>query len=242
VIPAPVIYRVEVVHGRTERVRHSFRYRHAMWFVDADALPALPRGLRWLASFRSADHLGDPHASVRQNVEGFLARHRVELDGGRIDLLTNARSLGYVFNPLSVFWCHGPDGEVRAVIAEVHNTHGERHCYLLRPDADGRADVAKDFYVSPFFAVDGTYEMSCPEPTGRVDVRIALRRDERPVFAARVSGTRDDSSRSLLAQAVRRPLASRRVMALIRLEGLRLWLRRVPITTRPRHVAQEGVQ
>ena len=112
-----------------------------------------------------------------------------------MQLLTNARVLGHVFNPLSVFWCHGPAGELRAVIAEVHNTYGERHCYLLRPDADGRAGADKAFYVSPFFAVDGHYEMTFTDPTvdEALAVSITLAREGRVVF--RASSAFDDQPR-----------------------------------------------
>ena len=251
-VPTPSTYRVRVAHGRTERVRHSFDYGHSMWLVDLDAVPQLPRGLRWLASFQARDHLGDAHGTLRGNVDAYLATEGIDLDGGRVLALTNARSLGYVFNPLTVYWCHGPNeadgagelaaGELRAVVAEVHNTHGERHCYLLRPDPDGLDRVDKAFYVSPFFTVDGHYDIRCPEPGDAVDVSITLHRDGRPVFTARVAGKRENAGRSVLAQALRRPLASHRVMALIRFEGLRLWFRRVPIVARPLHAAQERVQ
>ena len=251
-VPTPSTYRVRVAHGRTERVRHSFDYGHSMWLVDLDAVPQLPRGLRWLASFQARDHLGDAHGTLRGNVDAYLATEGIDLDGGRVLALTNARSLGYVFNPLTVYWCHGPDeadgagelaaGELRAVVAEVHNTHGERHCYLLRPDPDGLDRVDKAFYVSPFFTVDGRYDIRCPEPGEQVDVSITLHREGRAVFTARVSGTRENSQGSVLAQALRRPLASHRVMALIRFEGLRLWIRRIPVVARPLHATQEGVQ
>jgi DUF1365 family protein len=241
VTTAPALYRVQVTHGRTEGVKHAFRYRHAMWLIDVDEVPELPRGLRWLARFRAADHLGDPDATLRENVDRYLAVHDIDLDGGRVALLTNARSLGYVFNPVSVFWCHDHSGAVRAVIAEVHNTHGERHCYLLEPDAQGRAEADKAFSVSPFFGVDGAYEITCPEPAGHLDLRIVLRRHDQVVFGARVHGTRE-TSRPVLAQALRWPLASYRVTALIRFEGLRLWSRRLPIVARPLHASQEGVQ
>ncbi len=81
-------------------------------------------------------------------------------------MLSNARSLGYVFNPLSLFWCHDPDGSLRCVIAEVHNTYGGKHCYLITPDDAGRAETEKRFYVSPFYPVDGFYRMSVAEPGG----------------------------------------------------------------------------
>ncbi|MDJ0429145.1 DUF1365 family protein, partial [Rhodococcus fascians] len=69
---------------------------------------------------------------------------------GTVTALLNARVLGYVFNPLSVYWCHDVDGSLRCVIAEVHNTYGQRHSYLIRPDGSDRAEVDKQFYVSPF--------------------------------------------------------------------------------------------
>ena len=243
----PAQYRVSVAHGRTERVQHAFRYSQSMWLIDLDDVPRLPHGFGWLASFEARDHLGDPDRSLRANLDAYLASEGVELDGGRIVALTNARSLGYVFNPLTMYWCHGPSrdgrpGELRAVVAEVHNTHGERHCYVLHPGADHRDTADKAFYVSPFFTVDGHYDIRCPEPGDAVDVSITLHRDGRPVFTARVAGKRENAGRSVLAQALRRPLASHRVMALIRFEGLRLWFRRVPIVARPLHAAQERVQ
>ncbi len=91
-------------------------------------------------------------------------------------MLANARSLGYVFNPLSLFWCHDPDGELVCVIAEVRNTYGGRHCYLLHTDDAGRAETEKAFYVSPFYPVDGYYRMSVPEPGERLGVTITLHR------------------------------------------------------------------
>ena len=81
-------------------------------------------------------------------------------------MLAHARVLGYVFNPLTVYWCHRPDGTLACVVAEVHNTYRQRHAYLLPADDRGRAEVPKQFYVSPFYPVDGRYRMSLPEPGG----------------------------------------------------------------------------
>ena len=153
------LYRTRIRHGRVERIRHGFEYRHVMWLVDVDDLPVAPRGLRGLLSFRARDHFGDPDVSIRANVDAFLAEQGVDGPRGRVLLLTNPRSFGYTFNPLSVFWCYEPDGELRGIIAEVHNTYGQRHCYFVRPDARGEAQVDKAFYVSPFFDVDGRYDM-----------------------------------------------------------------------------------
>ncbi|MBN9620962.1 MAG: DUF1365 family protein, partial [Actinobacteria bacterium] len=117
-------------------------------------------------------------------------------------MLADARAAGYVFNPLTLFWCHDRSGAVVAVIAEVHNTYGQRHRYLLRPDDAGRAEVAKEFYVSPFYPVDGHYRMSLPEPGERLALTITLHRpDERP-FVATVRGVPAPAGRrAVLADA-----------------------------------------
>ena len=86
------------------------------------------------------------------------------LDGGRVLLAALPRAFGYCFNPISVFWCFGPDGEQRAVVVEVHNTYGDRHAYLVHPDEQGRARTDKQMYVSPFHGTDGHYELAVPVP------------------------------------------------------------------------------
>ena len=171
------LYRTRVAHGRTERVQHGFAYRHATWLVDLDDVPVLPRPLRALARFDARDHLGAPNATLRANVDAYLATEGIDLDGGSVLMLATPRSFGYAFNPLSVLWCHDRTGALVCVVAEVHNTYGDRHCYLLRPDATGHALADKAFYVSPFFAVDGRYEMAFTDPSrdDELSVAIALR-------------------------------------------------------------------
>jgi DUF1365 family protein len=241
----PRLYRTLVTHGRTERVRHGFRYRHATWLVDLDHVPVLPRPLRWLARFDARDHLGDPSATLRGNVGTYLATEGVDLDGGHVLMLATPRSFGYAFNPLTVFWCHDRAGALAGVVAEVHNTYGERHCYLLRPDADGGARADKAFYVSPFFAVDGHYEMTFTDPGGadgdELRVTITLTREGKVVFRAAVEGYPDPRIRSFLAGSLRHPATGRRTIALIRLQGIRLWLKHLPLMPRPVAPVQEGV-
>jgi uncharacterized protein len=238
------LYETAIEHERRAPIRHGFRYRHTMWLVDLDAVPSVPRWLRPLASFEARDHLGDPTASLRGNVDAFLADHGVDLEGGRVLMLANPRAFGYVFNPLTVYWCHDATGSPRCVIAEVHNTYGQRHCYLLSPDTDGRAEVAKDFYVSPFLAVDGRYEMRFTEPGEELEVSIILRRGENmePVFRAKLAGHRTVARvRSVSRAALRHAGGSWKVIALIRWQGIRLWLRRVPLVPRPVHARQGGM-
>lgn len=198
-----------------------------MWLVDLDELPHLPWWARPFARFDARDHLGSPDRGIRENLAAWLAEHGIELDG-QVLMLANARVLGYAFNPLSVYWCHDRKGDLVCVVAEVHNTYGGRHCYLLRTDDQGRASVDKEFYVSPFLEVDGRYVMRLPKPGDQLSVTIALRQHGKTTFSATMCGTRSSGPRMLL----RRPLMPQRVSALIRRHGIALHLRRLPIVPR----------
>ncbi|MBP2474027.1 DUF1365 family protein [Crossiella equi] len=237
------LYDAEVVHVRRERVHKVLRHQVYLWRVDLDALPRLPFWLRPFARFEARDHLGSPDRSIRENVEAFLATRGIDLHGGQVVLMANARLLGYVFNPLSLYWCHDPEGSLVCVLAEVHNTYGERHCYLLHPDRDGRVDVAKEFYVSPFLPVGGRYHMRISPPGDEVSVGITLRRQDAPPFVATLRGRKVDlTAGALVRMLFRRPLLTYRVTALIRWHGIALWLRRVPVVRRVVHAPQEGIR
>jgi uncharacterized protein len=159
-------------------------------------------------------------------------------DVARVLMLASARggvgAASYVFNPLSTHWCYRADGSLACVVAEVHNTYGERHAYLLRPDEVGRASADKAFYVSPFFDVAGRYLMRFSAPGPRLGITIALRREGATVFTATLRGTaRPATVRAVAAATLRRPLMALRFSALIRWQGIRLWLRRLPVQPRP---------
>jgi uncharacterized protein len=243
----PAIVDGVVAHRRRIPIRHEFRHRVYQWLVDLDDLPRPPWYLRPVVGFDARDHVGStgPCAStdIKTNVERFLARRGVDLGvAGRIVMLANARVFGHVFDPLTVFWCFDAHGRLRCVIAEVHNTYGERHAYLLALDPAGDVGVQKQFYVSPFNDVSGDYAMRFTLTDHHVGVTIALRRDGHTVFDAGFAGTPTPATTTTIARfALRRPAMTQRVSALIRLHGLRLWWRRLPIVARPHHVSQEGV-
>jgi DUF1365 family protein len=250
----PALYDAEVRHVRKQHMDRSFSHGIYLWLVDIDALPELPRRLRPFAHLEARDHLGDPQRSIRENLDAWLARHGVDLRGGQVLMLTNARLLGHVFNPISVYWCHRPvsaearsagatRGELECVVAEVHNTYGERHCYLLRTDDAGRAETPKDFYVSPFLTVEGQYKMLLRVPGDRLAISVTLRQQGGTALTATVVGTRRPATPAALARMLlRRPLITYRTSALIRRHGIALWLRRLPVLSRPTHEPQEGVQ
>ncbi|MFR9751283.1 DUF1365 domain-containing protein [Nocardia sp. 004] len=232
-------------HVRLTPVRHEFRYRSYGWLVDLDDLPRLPRWLRPLAGFSATDHLGDRDRdrdrdrTLRENVDAFLAEHGIDLRGGSVRMLTNARVFGYVFNPLTLFWCRDNAGEPVCVIAEVHNTYGERHCYLVRPDRHGSANTAKQLFVSPFNPVRGEYRLRVPEPDHLVRVSIVLT-DEHPVFAATMTGRCHPATpMTILRAALTSPLAPLVVSARIRWQGIRLWARGLSVHPRPSSLLEE---
>jgi len=232
----PGIYRTTITHTRRAPVHHSFEYRSYSWYVDIDDLPRLPRWLRPFARFHAVDHFsGNSRGSLRERLGSFFADHGLPAPEGRVTALLQARVLGHVFNPLSVFWCHDRNGRLSHVIAEVHNTYRERHAYLL-PPADLPVVTAKNFYVSPFNHVDGYYLVQAPRPGNEVDITVALHRDHRPacpVFTANLRGSRRPATaRQVVIMQFISPLAPLVVSARIRIQGIKLWLRRVPVVPR----------
>jgi DUF1365 family protein len=226
----PALYETTVQHVRQTPFRHAFSHRSYWWLVDLDQLPVLPRGLRALARFRAADHVGSG-ATIRAGIDEVLAAEGLSAD--RVLMLANARTLGHVFNPLSLHWCLDATGEVVAVVAEVHNTYGGRHAYVLRTDTEGRATADKAFYVSPFHQVDGSYAMRLPLPGEDLRVDLTYTRPGAKPFVATVRGTRAPvTTGTVLATALRHPFSTRLVSLRIRVQGIRLWLRRLPVVPR----------
>jgi DUF1365 family protein len=213
------------------------------WLVDLDDLPRMPGWLRPFSSFRASDHIGDPDADLRTNLERYCASEGVDISGHRIVMLANARVLGHTFDPLSVFWAIAPDGSLTCIVAEVHNTYGERHAYLLQTDERGRSQVDKAFYVSPFFPVAGGYDLQFELTPDVVASTVVLRQDGAAVFSASFRGRPQPATPGRLARLlISMPLMTHRTSLLIRMHGVWLWLRRLPVISRPAHRPQEGTR
>ena len=243
-LPALVVGRVH--HIRHTPFRRAFENRHYQWLLDLDEPLTLPRWLGPVACFRPEDHLSGPSTlpELKANVLRCLGRDGIPTSGvTRVVALTHARVLGHVFDPMTAYWCLTAAGELRGVVVEVHNTYGGRHAYAVRPDARGAASVDKDFYVSPFNPVEGDYEMRVPEPAERLGVAIVLHREEQTPFTATMTGHRlPATTANVVRMALAVPLAPLRVVVQIRWQGIRLWLRRLPISPRPLHEHQEAVR
>jgi DUF1365 family protein len=219
-----------------------------MWLVDVDDPDAaFPRPLRRLASIRGRDHFApDDDRPLGAKVRSYLEAERLPWSGHRVLVLANARSLGYVFDPLSTYFCLDAEGRLEGVLAEVHNTYGERHCYPLHVAEQSPARVTKEFYVSPFFTVEGRYDIRTRLTGSQVAVSISLTQtvegSEERVFTASVDGDLRPATRTrVLGALLRNPVPSQRVSALIRWHGVRLWLRRLPVVPRRPHPTHEGV-
>jgi predicted NAD/FAD-binding protein/DUF1365 family protein len=234
-LTVPRIYRSAVTHTRRAPVKHRFRNTTHLWLVDVDDLPQAGRLAGVLGSFEARDHLGDPSRSIRENVEALLAGEGVRVAGGRILMAANARALGYCFNPISVFWCFDASGDLAATVVEVHNTYGDRHAYVVHPDAAGRARVPKQMHVSPFHGTDGHYELVVPVPTDRLQISVRLVTADGGVFDASLTGRVAD------VHAWRAAPAALLGALRIRVHGIWLWARGVPVRPRPTHL-QEGVR
>jgi predicted NAD/FAD-binding protein/DUF1365 family protein len=226
----PRVYATTIRHTRRAPFRRGFTHRSNTWLVDLDRLP--DHGV--LARFEARDHLGDPQRTIRENLAAFLALHGVDLGAGRVLLAAHPRALGHCFNPISVFWV-SPERGRPCVVVEVHNTYGDRHAYLVHPDARGRARTPKQMYVSPFHGTDGGYDLTVPLPDERLLVAVRLTTDAGAAFSASLAGVA--TARGPLRAA---PAALRGAL-LIRRHGLALWLRRLPVRPRPTHY-QEGVR
>lgn len=233
-LPSLVVGRVD--HTRYRPKRHSFSHRHYQWLVDVDDLPDRPRPLRWVSRFAASDHLeGGVHGGIRGDLATLLAGHGTTLGReDRVVMLAHARVLGHVFDPLSVFWVVAPDGAVRATVFEVHNTYGGRHAYVIDVDEAGRGSVDKAFTVSPFNDLTGRYAVRIHVDGDSVAVLIALDRDGERVLTASTSGrVRPATDREVARTALRHMPMTWWVSALIRVHGVWLWSRRLPLQPRP---------
>jgi DUF1365 family protein len=231
------LYACRVMHRRLVAPYYRFIYRVFYILLDVDRVGEAARGTRLfshnrfnLLAFHGRDH-GDGSGDLRAWAEGVLAGAGIDLAGGRIRLLALPRLLGHAFNPISLWYCEHRDGGLRAVIAEVRNTFGERHCYLL--SADGAAmpweathEKDKRFHVSPFLDLAGRYRFSLGEPGERVRLAIHETRDGQGILDATVAGERRAlGDGAILRLAALMPLMTLKVVAGIHWEALKIWLR-----------------
>ncbi|HEV7305377.1 DUF1365 domain-containing protein [Ensifer sp.] len=235
------IYVGEVMHARHRPRRHRLRYNVFSLLIDLAELEELDGGLRLfghnrraLFSFHDGDHGDGKVGGLRNWVDAQLAEAGVDPAGLRIRLLCYPRILGYVFNPLTVYFCVTSSGEVRAILYEVCNTFNERHTYVIpvAPGQDGRIRqaCAKELYVSPFVPMNCRYDFRVDPPAENVRVIINESDREGPLLRAIFSGRRVElSDRRLLSLFLGYPLMTFKVIGGIHWEALKIWTKGIPV-------------
>jgi uncharacterized protein len=236
------LYNCRVFHNRLSPRPYRFTSRLFMWHLDLDEVDALCRSITFLShnrfnlySFRDDDHLHLGHPTLRANIEAYLKREGVREHPARITLLTNLRTFGHVFNPVSFFFCHDAQDQPLAVIVEVHNTFGELKPFLLtREDLrEKRLQRAhpKLFYISPFSGLDQRLEIKVELPGRRLALYVNTweKGADKPFFRSGLTGEAVRlNNRNLLAYSLRFPFITLKVITLIHWHALKLYLKKIP--------------
>jgi len=237
---ASALYIGSVGHQRHGSRPHRLTYRVFSMLIDLDEMPALDAGLRLFAHNRGGlfslldrDHGQGDGRDLKSYVREQLAAAGIQDVDGPVRLLCYPRILGYVFNPLSTYYCFRRDGSVGAMMYEVSNTHGERHCYLIPVDDQKcliRQTCRKEFFVSPFLPMDCEYHFRVRPPGERVSVVIHQTRDDDPLLDAWFTGRRIPlTDANLLRVAVQMPLMTLKVIFGIHWEAFKLWRKGLPL-------------
>jgi len=242
------IYRCRIAHRRSRPRVHALSYGAFYLLLDLDELDQLHRRLKWFSvnsfnmlSHFDRDHGGGSNQPLRAWVESNLTDAGINLGGGRIEILCLPRIFGYVFNPISVYYCYDTNDRIRAILYEVNNTFSERHTYLFEidnEDADEKRllkhDCPKRFYVSPFINVEGQYHFRIRRPGEKVYLHIHQTDDDGPLLDAWVRGDRIPlTDRNLITTLLRYPLLSLKVIGGIHWEALKLWIKGIGLRDRP---------
>ena len=240
---AGALYRGTVMHRRVRPRAHAFRYRAFWMLLDIDRLDEAAAGARLfsigrfnLLSFHPRDHGDGSGRSLRRQAVETLRVAGIDGEIEAIRLLTLPRVLGFVFNPISVYYCHGPGGDLRAVIYEVTSTFGERRSYALPVfgEAPFRQICAKQLHVSPFLKMAMTYDFEGRAPDALLSLSIDGADADGLLIATGIRARRRPlTDREILGAALAMPLETLKVVAAIHWEALRLWLKGVPLVRAP---------
>ena len=240
------LYVGEVVHERFAPRRHRLSYRIFQLLIDVDAAPALAKRLKLfsyngpgLFSLHDKDHGDGGGRPLRVFAEESLSAAGLALPGGQILIQCMPRVLGYVFNPLTLFYCHDAEGRLAAMIYEVHNTFGGRHSYVIPVSPDNaekvRQSCGKALHVSPFMGMDMSYHFTIGAPGETVSTVIqGLGADGQPLIFAGFKGARRPlTDGQLLRLFVTYPLMTLKVTAAIHLEAVKLLLKGLRLKPAP---------
>jgi uncharacterized protein len=236
------LYLGEVAHRRLAPLRHELRYRVYNFFVDIDELPMLNRRLK-LFSYNSFNlfsindrKFGPGDGTPIKDYVWKLVKSAPAGSGiTRIFMFCYPSVLGYVFNPLTTFYCFDAKGQLALMIYEVNNTFGERHSYVIPAGDAKQQSCQKKFYVSPFNKVEGHYDFTVETPGDELRLGIRLTNADGPCLNAWFAGTRQElTDRALLKSFLGLPLLPLKIMGGIHWEAVKLWLKGMRLQHRPK--------
>lgn len=235
------IYQGMTSHCRFAPRRHVFRYRMFWFAIDLDELSLLDKAIRFfrhnhaaLVSVHDRDYGGKGDGDIQQRIREHLQHAGLDEPIERVELVTIPRIFGYVFNPVSFYLCISPNGQIRNLVAEVRNTFGEMHHYVANletADSDEtetlECRIPKEFYVSPFFRVDGEYHIRIESTEKHLRISVDLHDDTGHVFSASMDGeSREMTSHNLLRTVCRMPFFALTIMTKIHWQAIRLYFAR----------------
>lgn len=240
------LYHGSVYHKRLKPFIHELNYRVFYLWLNLDDIPALANNTRWfsynrfnLFSFYDRDHASRDGTPIRPWIEKALKEKGYDdCLGGEIYVLCYPRILGYVFNPLTMFFCYDKKGTLRTILHEVKNTFGDQHGYLLPVEKDENGLIQqscdKIFHVSPFIQMDAAYAFKIREPDDKLAVTITQDIDEENFLIATLMGKKDTlSSARLLKSFFKYPLMTVKVIFAIHYEAFHLWRKGATFYKRP---------
>tara|TARA_B110000438_G_scaffold220506_1_gene213597 strand:+ start:1489 stop:2259 length:771 start_codon:yes stop_codon:yes gene_type:complete len=237
------IYSGQVTHKRFKPKKHFFSYKTFSLFIDLSEISKLGKKINFFSynkfnilSFYNIDHGPRNGSSLTTWVKKILAKKKININDGKIKLLCFPRFFGYVFNPLSIFYCYDKNAALKAVLYEVKNTFNEQHTYVFRSKTSSNLifhKCNKKFYVSPFIEMKTFYNFRLSKPKNNIDILIKQTDIKGPLLIARQVGKKISlNSKNLLYQFLKHPLMSFKVILAIHFEAFRLWIKGVKLIQR----------
>lgn len=234
------IYTTEIMHHRFIPDEHKFSYKFFSFYLDLDEINEVCRKLYLINYNRSnvyslydSDHVPDSKTAIKDHIIGYLNRNGINLDGGKIMLLTYLRTFGHLFNPVSFYYCFDFEGNPVCVLPEIGNTFGEIKMFAVsgRKSSNGlfKSEEQKLFYISPFNRLDDYLHFRLGIPDNQLSVVVKTVRDEKTVIVASMQGHREElTDRNLVKLTLRFPFVTVKVISLIYWHAFLLWFKRVP--------------
>ena len=230
------IYNGQVIHKRFKPKVHYFRYNVFSLLIDLSELEAIDKEISFfslnkfnLISFFEKDHGGRDGSSLINWVNKNLEKNNIPIQDIKIKILCYPRILGFVFNPLSVFYIYNSQNKLISILYEVKNTFGEQHTYIFKITKDENLvqnKCAKKFHVSPFIEMDCNYFFRLLKPGDKISVIIDQYDKEDKILFASQDGIRTEfNSKELIKSYLKHPLMTFKIIIAIHYEAFKLWLK-----------------